>query len=155
MLNVIQMSKVTIRETKDVAVIKSVLCNPDIYRCISDDNSPVPDDFEPPLDAEYIAGCVGDDIIGMMIYHERTGRLKCHIQVLPEYRKEYARQFARMALGRAKNATIYAEIPDCFPNVLAFAKSFGFEETGEIRSDYVRDGISHDVITVRLDNGVR
>jgi len=146
-----------VEQTKDIDLIKSVLCRPDIYDVINDDNSGPAEDFEPPMDVLYVAGYVNDDIIGIMIYHEVTGGLKCHIQVLPEYRKKYAREFARMALnfGEAKNAILYSEIPDCYPNVINFAKEFGFNETGSIKGDYIKNGIAHDVIKMRKNNGVR
>jgi hypothetical protein len=57
--------------------------------------------------------------------------------------------------GKSKNASIYAEIPTCYPNVLNFAKEFDFKEVGTIESDYLRDGVKHDVIVMRLENGIR
>jgi len=145
-----------VKETTNTGEIKTVLCSPAIYPCISDDNSPEPDSFEPPISEEYqyIAGYVDSDIIGIMIYHSEEGRTNIHIQVLPEYRKEYAREFGRMALkfGEAKNVIIYAEIPECYPNVLEFAKSFGFKETGEsIKNDCTKDGVKYDAIILRLN----
>jgi len=146
-----------IKETKDINEIKKVLCHPDIYGCIADDFCPESKDFEPPLEALYIAGYVDSDIIGLMIYHRLEDGLKCHIQVIPEYRKQYARQFARMALdiGEAKNSLIYSEIPTCYPNVIKFAKDFGFTEIGSIKDDYQKDGKLYDVIKLRLDNVIR
>jgi len=138
-----------IKETKDVNEIKKVLCHRDIYNCIADDNCPDSSEFEPPMDAQYIAGYVDSDIIGLMIYHKVTGGLKCHIQVLPEFRKKYAREFARIALGEAKNAIIYSEIPTCYPNVISFAKEFGFTETGIIKDSYPKNGVNYDVIEMR------
>lgn len=140
-----------IKETRDIAEIKKILCYPEIYRCISDDNSPPLEEFEPPPEAIYVAGYVGSDIIGMMIYHKTEEGLKCHIQVLPEFRKKYAREFARMALeiGEAKNSSIYSEIPVCYPNVIRFAKSFGFTETGSIKEGHLLDGVKHDVMILR------
>lgn len=142
-----------VRETKNIDEIKEVLCHPEIFPCISDDNLTYSGDFEPPItdDIQYIAGFVDGDIIGIMIYHKVTGGLKCHIQVLPEYRKKYARQFARIAIefGEAKNSIIYSEIPTCYPNVIKFAKEFGFTETGSIIEDYLKDGKKYDVIKMR------
>ncbi len=145
-----------IAETKNIEEIKSILCHPEIYKVIGDDNSMSSDQFEPPLTQAYVAGYVEGDIIGIMIYHRFQGKLKCHIQVLPEYRKQYAQEFARMVLsfGEAKNAIIYAEIPECYQNVLKFAKSFGFLETGNvIEKDCLKDGVYYDVIELRLKNG--
>ena len=149
-------NKLTVRETKDITEIKSVLCHPVIYDCISDDNCPTSDKFEPPMGAQYIAGYVDNDIIGLMIYHRVTEGLKCHIQVLPEYRKLYSREFAQMALkfGEAKNATIFSEIPVCYPNVIKIAKEFGFKQIGIIRENYLKNGINFDVIKFRKGHGI-
>ena len=144
-------NKLIVRETKDHEEIKQVLCHPVIYDCISDDNCPTADKFEPPESAQYIAGYVDNDIIGLMIYHRVTEGLKCHIQVLPEYRKLYSRKFAQMALkfGEAKNATIFSEVPTLYPNVIEFAKEFGFKQIGNIRDSYTKKGMVYDVIQMR------
>ena len=148
-----------VRETKDIDHIKSVLCHPEIYGCIACDGAMPAEEFNPPMTegVQYVAGFVDNAIIGLMIYHDVGHEVKCHIQVLPEFRKEHAKKFARMALsfGKAKNAIVYAEIPDCYPNVLSFAKDFGFYETGKIIGDHAKDGIDYDVIIVRLKNVVR
>lgn len=145
-----------IHEINDPDLIKRVLCHPEIYSCIIDDACPGRDEFEPPIHPtiQYVAGFVGGDIIGVMIYHDKGDMIKTHIQVLPVYREQYAREFARMALnfGKAKNAMLYAEIPECFPNVKRFAESFGFKETGKTPNGRKINGIIHDVAVMRLDN---
>lgn len=139
-------------EITDAEEIKSVLCHPEIYPCISEDDNPI-EEFEPPMTARYIGGYVDGTLIGIMVYHHYKDGLKCHIQVLPEFRKKYAKEFGRIALnfGEAKNAIIYAEIATCFENVIAFAEGFGFEKTGRIKNDHIIDGVSFDVITMRLN----
>lgn len=147
-----------VNETNDIDLIKKVLCHPEIYGCISNDKSMPISEFYPPIGprVQYVAGFVDSAIIGLMIYHDVDDKVKCHIQVLPEYRKEYAKQFARMALnfGKAKNAIIYSEIPECYPNVLKFSKSFGFIEAGEIIDGYAKDGVDHNVTIMELRNGI-
>ena len=144
-------------ETIDVEEIKSVLCHPEIYPCISQDGNPTADEYEPPMNVRYVGGYVDGVIMGIMIYHPYKDGLKCHVQVLPAFREKYAKEFGRIVLnfGEAKNAIIYADIPTCYPNVLAFAKGFGFEITGSIKDNYIRDGQSFDAITMRLNHGIR
>ena len=142
-----------IEETKDVDLIKKVLCDHEIYDRISDDNCPDSSYFEPPMDCKYIAGYVGDELIGIMIYHYVNERLKCHFQVLKKYRS-YANQFARMALGEAKNVSIYAEIPTCYPEVIRFAKELGFKLVGRIKKARLKHGIWTDLEIMRRDNGI-
>ncbi len=144
-------------ETIDVEEIKSVLCHPEIYPCISQDGNPTAAEYEPPMNVRYIGGYVEGTLIGIMVYHPYKDGLKCHIQVLPEFRKKYAKAFGRIALnfGEAKNAIIYADIATCFENVIAFAEGFGFRITGRIKDNYVRDGKRFDAITMRLNNEFR
>ena len=132
-----------VRETKDLEEIKRILCNPEIYDCISDDHSPSLEEFEPPLfNVTYIGGYVENEIIGVMIYHNKRGQTYCHIQVLPKFRKEYAEEFAAKALNEQlkTNDVVWAEIPDCYQNVLRFAKSFGFQIVDVGIDDYLKNG---------------
>lgn len=144
-----------IKEIKDIAEIKKVLCHPEIFECINDDTCLSQDDLEIPINdnMEYVAGFVDSDIIGLMIYHKQEEGTELHIQVLPKYRKEHAREFARMALeiGKAKNVLIYSEIPACYPNVISFAKEFGFTESGSIKNNYIKNGVEHDVVIMRMN----
>lgn len=139
-------------ETQDIDEIKSVLCHPQIYPCISHDGCPTSKEFEPPMNVRYLGGYIDGQIIGLMIYHPYKDGLKCHIQVLPEFR-EHAKEFGRIVLDEAKNAIIYADVPTCYPNVVSFAEGFGFEITGSIKNNHVRDGQSFDTLTMRLDHG--
>ena len=140
-------------EIKSDEEIKAILCHPEIYPRISDDRSPPPIDFDPPDSAKYIAGYVDGDIIGLMVYHKTDLGLKCHFQVLPEYRQKYSREFARMALdfGEAKNASIYAEVADCYPDVIRFAKDMGFKREGYAENVSIKNGVSYRKVLLRLN----
>ena len=141
-----------VKQTLDIAEIKKILCHPEIFKRISDDYSIPINEFEPPLECEYIAGYVNSNIIGLMIYNKVNERVKCHFQVLPEFRFKYSRQFVRMALdiGKAKNASIYAEIPNCYPEVVNFAKKSGFKIVGKIVNSCKKSGLFYDDIILRL-----
>ena len=146
-----------VKETKDIEEIKAVLCHPEIYDCISDDTCPHSDDFEPPLESnEYIAGYHKDEIFAVMVYHYKGDKYYTHIQVLPSHRKERAIDFARMALafGLSKNVPIYAEIPDIYPNVLKFAKSFGFKVVDIKENQHLKNDELGNVSVLRCDNGI-
>lgn len=78
-----------VKETTNLDDIKAVLCNPAIYDTIIDDNCPLVEDFEPPIDDDhlYVGGYVKGEIIALMVYHKYLDGNECHVQVLPEYRK--------------------------------------------------------------------
>jgi hypothetical protein len=143
------------RQTTDSAEIKRVMCHPDIYPRISDDTCPPADEFEPPVDrAEFIGGYLDGEIFGLMIYHRKSKGIFCHLQVLPEYRQKYTREFTRMALaiGLSKNAHIYAEIPDCYPEVINLAKKYGFKPVEKVEAYRVNNGETIGSTVLRCDH---
>lgn len=136
------------RETKDKGEIKSVLCHPAIWDTIATGVDMLPDDFDPPIskEYEYLGGYVDDEIMALMVYHIVDGIVKVHVQVLPEYRKDYALEFGKKAIENGeKYGQLYAEIPTCYPNVLEFAALNGFEHTGTRDNEYKRNGLYYDV----------
>ena len=132
-----------VKETKNRADIHKLIKNPVIYDLISDDNSPCSAVFMAPITKgfRYIAGLVNGEIIGLLVYHDYKDGEKCHIQVLPEFRKEYANDFGKQSLEfRDKKTPLYAEIPRCYPNVLSYAKRQGFEVIAEQEREYNKNG---------------
>jgi len=123
-----------------------VLCHPEIYDVISDDNSIPADEFEPSEDCEYIGGFIEDKLFAVMIYHEFRDGVKLHIQVLPEYREHLSIEFGRDGLeyGLSKNIPIYCDIPKIYPNVKRYAESFGFEVIEAISQCTEKNGIIGD-----------
>ena len=133
-----------VKETTSIDDIKAVLCNPAIYDCITTDDCPPVDEFEPPIsdDYLYVGGYVGGEIAAIMVYHEFRDGNKLHIQVLPEFRRGYAQEFGERALLFRGNKPLYAIISDLYLNVLEYAKSFGFEVIERIESDETKNGKS-------------
>lgn len=144
-----------VKQTNNIDLVRQLLCSPEIFDLITDDDCKNHEDLKTPIDYEYIIGIVNDEIIGVMVYHHHNNLLYCHIQVLPRYRKAHAREFARMALefGKAKNVDIYAEIATRHPNVKRFAESFGFEVIETIKDGHIKCGVAYDVNILRLSWG--
>ncbi len=136
-----------IKECINTADIKTVLCHPEIYDVISSDECPLLADFEPPMTEEYtyIVGYVKGEPIGVMIYHKYRDGLECHVQVLPQYRKEHAINFGQQSLEFRGTVPIYAEIPDLYKNVLAFALLNNFEVIEVKENDYIKNGKTYNV----------
>lgn len=140
-----------IKKTTDTEEVRTVLCDPDVYDTITDDSSPDSDDFDPPIDAahRYYAGYVNGVIIGVMIYHPYLDGNKCHVQVLPEYRKEHAKKFGEQSLLFKGTLPLYAEIPDLYKNVLAFALLNDFSIIKVKENDYIKNGQAYNVNVLR------
>lgn len=141
--------------TKDKAEIEKVLKHPEIYETISDDLSPHVDQFDAPITDEYqyIAGYVNNEIVGIMVYHKYKDGNKCHVQVLPEHRKEHALKFGEQSLLFRGTQPLYAEIPSLYKNVLDFAFKFGFEVIDTIKQDYLKNGVLYDLNILRFNHG--
>jgi len=141
------------RETKDRTEIESVLKHPEIYETITDDDCPPADECVIPIDEnyKYIGGFVNGKIIAIMVYHKCSGGNKCHVQVLPEYRKDYALKFGEQSLLFRGTQPLCAEIPDLYKNVLDFAFRFGFEVIETRKQDYCKNGKKYDLQILRFN----
>tara|TARA_R110000787_G_scaffold179738_1_gene291779 strand:+ start:195 stop:629 length:435 start_codon:yes stop_codon:yes gene_type:complete len=137
--------------TDNVSDIRAVLCNPAIYDTITDDNSPNIEDFKPPINDKYlyVGGYVDNEIIGLMVYHKYLDGNECHMQVLPEHRKDHAKEFGEQSLKHRGTQPLYAEIPDLYKNVLDFALLNDFKVIKRIDSGFIKNGVNHTVNVLR------
>ena len=128
-----------IERTEDIGLINKVLKHAEIWPCIADKEDKK-DTFIPPLqDHRYVIGIHGENVIGVMVFHF-VEDWKCHVQVLPEYRKEHGFQFGQEVLkwfwDNIKSDKLTATIPKEYPNVVQFALLNGFS------LDKVKDGVN-------------
>ena len=130
-----------VRPTANIEDIKTVLSHPVIWDSIASDGAPPPEDFDWRIYAGWlpIGGYVDGKTVAIMLYHGFRDGDKLHIHVLPEYRDEYAREFAEKALKYGQYP-LYADIPDIYPNVQRFAESFGFSEIEKMNSGRTKNG---------------
>lgn len=143
-------------ETTDLDEIRAVICHPEIYPLISDDECPPADDFEIPLDGfTYIAGFNGGELVSMMVYHQFRDGIKLHMHVLPGHRN-LSREFGSLCLPELTkhNLPVYAEIPEIYENVIKYSIEFGFEIIDTEPKAYLKGGQRHDVFILRLRNGI-
>lgn len=146
-----------IEPTQDPIVIKSILTHPDIYPVISSDLAPNPEDYEPTIKGNvFLVGRVDDVPIALFIlYPCNDVTAWCHVQVLPEYRKEYAYKFGLAAIAYAWDllgvSKLVAQIPAIYPNVIAFAERCGFKREGVNTKSHLKDGKLVDCVYVGLE----
>lgn len=140
-----------VKETVDRELIDTVLKCPAIYETITSDNCPNASDMEFPINQnyKYIGGFVNGEIVALMVYHSYKGGNECHVQVLPKFRKQYAKEFGEKSLLFKGNLPLYAEIPELYENVIAFAKLNNFEVIGKHKDNYVKGGIEHPVCILK------
>jgi hypothetical protein len=139
---------VRVEPTTDICLIKEVIGS--VYDEVTEDGDPEFEDYTPSVEGRlYLAGYVNGDVIGIVVYCYHADRTMIHIMVRPEFRARYAGVLARKAL-RERQGTIFTEIPDLYPNVIEFAKRFGFKVID--RSDTCfKKGVEYVQNTLRLD----
>lgn len=133
----------------DVDIVRSILTHPDIYDRISEDGAPSAESYQPNMDsATFLVGVVDAMPIGVFIVHQINGvTWECHLQVLPEHRKNHASEFLTRCIDLVSNAgvkKIVAQIPYLYPNVKDFALRHGFHIEGVNRKSYLKHGQLYD-----------
>ena len=122
----------------DKSEIDKVVKDDEIYKVIGSDLSPAKEDFEYDFNNNFfLAGYIDGKIIGILIYHIlETGDIYSHIQVLPEYRKEYSFKFSKSVkewlINKFTGKKMYTHIPLWFTNVISFAFKNGYKKVGMI-----------------------
>ena len=132
----------------DVDVVRAILTHPAIYGCIAEDGTTPREDYIPDMiSAAYVVG-IHDEPFAMMMYHPINGiTWECHVQVLPEYRKDHAHEFAEKAVQWAWDMgcqKLVAQIPFLYPNVRDFGLAHGFVVEGVNEKSYLKNGEIHD-----------
>ena len=125
-----------LERTDDHELINSILKSDGIWEHIGGKGST--DDFKAPVDGEihYLLVTEGKEVAGLFILHPGEYGLKIHANMLPDFRGKIAEQAAQDALdyGFRIDDTIYAEIPEEYPNVIGFAERF-------LEPAWVKDGV--------------
>ena len=116
------------------------MTEPQIWQEICGNYGDKIEEFEPIADnCIYLIGYDKLNIIGLFIIHESEHGYQCHVQVIPERRKQYAAEFGEKVIWWTWNNTdinkLTALIPNNFTNVIGFAELQGFKIAGSIGDD--------------------
>ena len=131
-----------ISHTTDLELVKRLITSDGIWENLSTAGIDR-DTFEPVPDWQYIIGEVDGEAVGLGIIHKiKSGYNKCHVQVLPEHRKEHGIKFGLDGMKFIwENNTfdfMVASISSKFPNVRKFAELMGFEHV-KTKPDWYED----------------
>ena len=142
---------ITLRQTYNVDIIKSVALVDGIWERISEDHHEKAD-YIPCLSTttwyEILDGSVLLGVLGMDHVNSVTQRV--HPMVLPEHRTrsvEICRRMIELWCASTDYSKIIAEIPECYMDVIKFAKFMGLKQEGIRTKSYRRFG---DIIDVYL-----
>jgi len=133
---------VKVERTYNRAVIEAILMDEEIYdRICGDDRAPVKVD----VNEEAWILMVDEDVVGVYCLHPlNRWTLGIHAHVLPAKRDRYSVETGKAALrwvlDNSDYQKIVAEVPEVFPDVIAFTKKFGFQEEGVNRKSIKKHG---------------
>ena len=131
-----------IERSYDYSLIKQIRTEPQIWQEICGNYGDKIEDFEPVAnDYIYLIGYDKLNIIGLFIIHETKACYKCHVQVIPERRGQYADEFGEKVIEWTWMNTdiekLMALVPHKFKNVISFAKKQGFKFAGSTDDDCI------------------
>jgi hypothetical protein len=141
-----------VKETVNMDDIKSVLCHPEIEDRITSDKEDRLTIDTLPLNENYryIAGYIKDIVFGLCIYCKKQDVTIVHFQVLPDYRKKYAKKFAVKSLDFRGKSPLFAVTPNCYKAVINFALNIGFEVYGVHDEVFTKNGKSYQQTITRF-----
>lgn len=118
-----------------------MLIHPKVFDTISEDGVR---DLPENVGAGYLCGYV-PELIGCFIIHPQNRIcMDVHVQVLPEHRKRWAREFGKAVIEWTWENTsaqkLVAQIPFLYPNVMEFAREMGFEVEGVNTQSFRKKG---------------
>ncbi len=138
---------VRFERTEDANLIRSIVTHPEIYKHVSDDGSPAPEDFEPPVNKAVLHVLVFDDeeLRGLFTFVQQNFiELEVHTTLLPVARGPFAREASRGVIRWVWENTCYMRIITHVPAynrlALAFAKRAGLIGFGVDQKSYLKNG---------------
>lgn len=142
---------ITIMQSVDTERIRDVLTHPSIFPHVTDDGSPAPSEYAPPIGdgiywLEPLNGCAP---MGFFLYVMLNSiEAEVHTAILPEHRGAAALEAARAGLrwmvGNTPCRKVITRVPA--PNRLAyrFARRVGLTDEGTDRASILKGGVLHD-----------
>lgn len=139
-----------VRRTYDIELILALLFHDDIWPTASEDTSEQGDNVPDPIKNIYLSLHAGGKVIGFVYAHSKYYKLiQCHINILPEYRREWSKAagaaIIEWILCNTEHDQIYTEVPAIYSNVRRYLESFGFECIGTIKACYTKNQHLNDV----------
>lgn len=142
--------------TTDIELIRQAMTHPKIYPHVSDDGSPAPEDYEPPLsDVMYfLAAYYAGQFLGVFLFHPHNHVCyEVHTCLLPD-----AWGMAEVC-GKAAVAWMFANTPcqRVITNVpannrlaLRLSKAVGLEQFGLNERSFLKEGVLRDQIMLGI-----
>lgn len=137
--------------SKDWALIKSIVTDPRVYRLICDDFSPLPEYWEPikHVQVSYVLAKENEEIFGLFaLIPDNTICWKAHPCLLPKAFGDKSREITSAFLDWLWKNTpcmrLIAEVPMFNSIVLKYARDCGMEQFGINPASVMKGGKLHD-----------
>lgn len=142
---------INVTRTYDKELVRKICTHPDIYKNISDDGSPNPEDFDPidPIIAIYALLDDGEMIGGVFILLQTNAVCyDLHTCILPHWWGGKSFEAARCFLDWVPKETqckkLITWVPEFNRIALKFALKAGFKKEGLNEKSYLKDGVLYD-----------
>lgn len=141
----------------DFIIPMHILSNPAIANAIYEDGS---HDIIPNVVDEYWIGIKQDNkTFACFRVHQMTSVMwQIHARVIPQYRREYSRRAAYLALKWSADnikslRTVVCMVPKCHRDVALFVRRVGFNFCGTIQESYKKNNIlvGTDIFSINID----
>ncbi len=149
------MTAISVGRTRDAALIKKIVCDPQTYPYISDDLSPAPEDYIPPIveDVYWVFVCRDEKRpVGLFLFIPVNGiTLDVHSIVVPWARGTKWSLYAGASVLAWVWTNTHAErvitsCPAFNKRAVTYAQALGLKEFGVNPKSYLKNGELHDII---------
>ncbi len=148
-------SAFTFAPTEDRDLIRMVVTHPAVYKHVSDDFSPPPEEYEPHPGMQYVSVWDKGELLGMWIFQPHNAVCyEVHTCLLPcawgERGQRAAREMAHWIFAHTPCKRIITNVPVSNRLALRFARAAGMTEFGVNKRSIAKGGQLEDQILLGL-----
>lgn len=150
---------IRLSKTENWALIKQIVTDPEVYPFVSDDESPLPEYWQPSQAMTHCLVTDSDEVLGVWLFHKlRAAVYEIHTCFLKNARGKKAYEALKLLPGWAwsnlKDAQrMVTEVPEYNRPALVFSLKAGMEKYGVNPRSFLKAGVLHDVILLGISRG--
>lgn len=149
------------KRTWDTKLVESIVTHPKLYRHVTDDHSPRPEDWRAPVDPRvwYVLAYDGDELLGLYLVLEDLDAWEIHVCLLPRAWGETAlrasREIGPWLFRQSECPRLECAIREDNRLALRLALRAGFRVIDRLPSSWLQDGRAYDRMVLSLDREKR
>ena len=145
------------RPTQDADLVREILTHPKLYRRMSDDGCPAPEEFYPEIseNLSYILAIDQGRILGLFLFHPHNAvTFEVHTALLPHAwgpaAVEAARGVVRWFFHNTNCQRIITSVPRSNRLALKLARRAGFKQWGTNSRSFLKNGQLEDLLMLGI-----